>query len=54
MERRTVAERAYEWLRAHPFATDAVLAAAGVFWLVLVPAGGSVRRRLPFARDRLV
>ena len=38
MERRTVAERAYEWLRAHPFATDAVLAAAGVFWLVLVPA----------------
>jgi signal transduction histidine kinase len=37
MERRTVAERAYAWLRAHPFATDAVLAAAGVFWLVLVP-----------------
>jgi len=37
MERRTAAERAYAWLREHPFATDTALAGVLFFGLVLIP-----------------
>src|SRR4051812_24973189 len=38
MERQTVAERAYAWVRTHPFATDAAMAAVGIVGFVLLPA----------------
>jgi signal transduction histidine kinase len=38
VEQRTTPERAYEWLRGHPFAADAAVTAVALFFAVLVPA----------------